>query len=142
MKREDVLLALLRTGEALSAPVNDLLRGADLSVSQYNVLRILRGAQPEGLPCGEIAARMIRRDPDLTRLLDKLESRGLVRRERGKQDRRVVTAMITKAGLDFLGGFDDPVEDSLKKTLARVPAARLKTLMEILDEIRAAAQAS
>lgn len=142
MKREDVLLALLRTGEALSVPVNDLLRGAELSVSQYNVLRILRGAQPEGLPCGEIAARMIRRDPDLTRLLDKLESRGLVRRERGKQDRRVVTARITRAGLEHLASLDDPVEDSLRKALAKVPAARLKTLLEILDEIKAAAQAS
>jgi DNA-binding MarR family transcriptional regulator len=136
MKREEVVLALLRTGESLTAPVADVLRGADLSLSQYNVLRILRGAGKDGLPCGEISARMIRRDPDLTRLLDRLEKRGLVERARGTADRRVVTATITDQGLKLLESLDEPVEASMKRATSHMPAARLRELMEILDELR------
>lgn len=136
MRREEVVLALLRTGELLTAPVTEVLRGADLSLSQYNVLRILRGAGTDGLPCGEISARMVRRDPDLTRLLDRLETRGLVKRARSTADRRVVTATITGEGLSLLASLDEPVEASLKRALAHVPVARLRELLEILEELR------
>ena len=135
--QEEVVLALARTADLLSAPMNELLRTADLSASQYNVLRILRGAGEAGLPCGEISSRMVRRDPDLTRLLDRLEARGLVKRERGTADRRVVTATITPAALELLEELDGPVDETLKKRLAPVPVSRLKTLLEILEELRA-----
>lgn len=137
--QEEVVLALARTADLLSAPMNELLRTADLSASQYNVLRILRGAGDEGLPCGEISSRMVRRDPDLTRLLDRLEARGLVKRARGVADRRVVTATITPAALELLEELDEPVDEMLKRTLAGVPVSRLKMLLEILEEFRSAA---
>jgi DNA-binding MarR family transcriptional regulator len=134
--QEEVVIALARTADELHAPMTEVLRASGLSVAQYNVLRILRGAGEEGLPCGEIAARMVRRDPDLTRLLDKLEARGLVRRERGTKDRRVVTATITAEALKLLESLDEPVEASLRQALAHVPRARLRELLEILNELR------
>src|SRR5688572_3852135 len=91
---EEVVLGLVRTADQLAMPMNELLRQAGLSLSQYNILRILRGAGGEGLPCGEISERMVRRDPDLTRLLDRLEKSGLVSRARSTTDRRVVLAAI------------------------------------------------
>ena len=134
--QEEAILALARTADQLAVPMNEILRGANLSASQYNVLRILRGSAPEGLPCGDISERMVRRDPDLTRLLDKLEARGLVIRTRGTADRRVVLAAITEEGLALLKTLDAPVQASVKGALAHVPEARLRTLVEILEEIR------
>src|SRR5687768_5803363 len=103
---EEVVLSMMRTADHLAVPMTEVLREASLSVSQYNVLRILRGAGEEGLPCGEISERMVRRDPDLTRLLDRLETRGLVSRSRGTTDRRVVRAAITNVGLTLLESLD------------------------------------
>jgi MarR family transcriptional regulator, 2-MHQ and catechol-resistance regulon repressor len=134
--QEEVILALHRTADQLAVPMHEVLRQVNLSSSQYNVLRILRGSAGEPLPCGEISDRMIRRDPDLTRLLDRLESRGLVTRTRGVDDRRVVRAEITDEGLRLLESLDEPVQESVKKALAHVPVARLKVLLEILDEAR------
>ncbi len=133
--QEEVILSMTRTADQLAIPLNEVLRAANLSVSQYNVLRILRGAE-EALPCGEISERMIRRDPDLTRLLDKLEARRLVTRTRGTSDRRVVLAAIAPAGLELLASLDDTVERTVKKTLAHMPAERLKLLAQLLDEAR------
>lgn len=134
--QEEVLLALARTADQLAVPMHDVLRQAGLSSSQYNVLRILRGSAGEPLPCGEIAERMVRRDPDLTRLLDRLEKGGLVTRSRGTDDRRVVRAAITEEGLALLATLDEPVQESARKALAHVPVARLKVLLEILEEAR------
>lgn len=134
--QEEAILSIVRTADQLVAPTSEVLRGANLSQSQYNVLRILRGAAPEGLPCGEISERMVRRDPDLTRLLDKLEGRGLVVRARGTADRRVVLASITRDGLALLATLDEPVQKSNQATLAHVSEHRLRTLVEILEEIR------
>lgn len=136
--QEEAILAIVRTADQLVVPMNDVLRGANLSQSQYNILRILRGAAPEGLPCGEISERMVRRDPDLTRLLDKLEARGLVARERSTADRRVVLASITEEGLALLASLDKPVQTSIRTLLAHVPEERLRTLVEILEDLRAA----
>jgi DNA-binding MarR family transcriptional regulator len=136
---EEAILSILRTADVLMVPMNEILRAAGLSHSQYNILRILRGSAPAGLSCGDIAERMIRRDPDLTRLLDRLETRGLVARARGAADRRVVLASITQAGLDLLASLDEPVHQGNRKTLAHVPAKRLRMLIEILDEIRGTA---
>lgn len=134
--QEEVVLALMRTADQAAAPMNEVLRAANLSQSQYNILRILRGAGEEGLPCGEISERMVRRDPDLTRLLDRLEARGLVSRARGTVDRRVVLAFVTAEGLELLESLDREVETTLKQTLAHVPVARLRTLLELLEEVR------
>ena len=134
--QEEAILALARTADQLAVPMNEILRDANLSASQYNVLRILRGSAPEGLPCGDISERMVRRDPDLTRLLDKLEARGLVIRTRGTADRRVVLAAITEEGLALLKTLDAPVQASVKGALSHVPDERLRTLIKILEEIR------
>ena len=100
----------------LSRRPAQLLKTEDLSPTQYNVLRILRGS-PEGLPCGEIASRMITRDPDVTRLLDRLEKRGLISRCRETKDRRTVMARITPEGSSFWPGLDEPVQESPPQTI-------------------------
>lgn len=137
---EEAVLGILRTADVVVVPMNEVLRAANLSQSQYNILRILRGAGAEGLPCGEISNRMVRRDPDLTRLLDKLETRELVRRSRGTTDRRVVVAAITGKALELLAHLDDPIEASLKQALSGMPASRLRLLVELLEEARGAAE--
>jgi DNA-binding MarR family transcriptional regulator len=134
--QDEAILSVVRTADQLMTPMNDLLRNAGLSHSQYNILRILRGSAPAGLSCGEIAERMIRRDPDLTRLLDRLEKRGLVARARGTTDRRVVLSVITPAGLELLASLDEPVSRLNRDILAHVPEEKLRTLVAILDEIR------
>ncbi|HET7710293.1 MAG TPA: MarR family transcriptional regulator [Thermoanaerobaculia bacterium] len=134
--QEEVVLSMLRTADQLAVPMNEILRQANLSFSQYNVLRILRGAGEEGLPCGEISERMVRRDPDLTRLLDRLETRGLVGRSRGLPDRRVVRARISNEGLDLLTSLDDSVKGAMKRTLSHMPTSRLNALRELLEEAR------
>lgn len=111
---EELYLSLIRTADILGRGCHAVLKDAGLSPPQYNVLRILRGAGEPGLPCGEIAARMVTRDPDVTRLLDRLEQRGLITRGRGTEDRRVVSARITPTALDILS-----VIDPLMQTLHR-----------------------
>ena len=134
--QEEVVLSMLRTADQLAVPMTEVLREAGLSLSQYNVLRILRGAGEESLPCGEIAERMVRRDPDLTRLLDRLEARGLVARTRGTTDRRVVKAAITKEGLALLGSLDELVDETVRRTLSHMPESHLHALCELLEEAR------
>ncbi len=135
--QEEAILALVRTADQLTASGNEVLRAANLSASQYNILRILRGSKgEEGLACGEISERMVRRDPDLTRLLDRLEARALVTRARSTADRRVVLTCITQQGLDLLASLDAPLHASIQKTLAHMPEKRLQTLIEILEELR------
>src|SRR5579884_3940284 len=113
---EALFLELLRTTDMLSRGFAQLLKSEELSATQYNVLRILRGS-PDGLPCGEVANRMITRDPDITRLLDRMEQRSLVSRFRDAKDRRVVMAKITPKGLDLLAGLDGPVVEAHKSQL-------------------------
>src|SRR6266576_1054133 len=116
---EALFLDLLRTTDMLSRGLIHVLKAEDLSATQYNVLRILRGA-PEGLPCGEIASRMITRDPDITRLLDRLEKRGLISRCRETKDRRTVIARITPEGLTLLARLDGPVQTAHRKQLGHL----------------------
>jgi DNA-binding MarR family transcriptional regulator len=134
--QEAVVLSIMRTADQVVVPMNDVLRAAGLSPSQYNVLRILRGAGDDGLPCGEITDRMVRRDPDLTRLLDRLETSDLVSRTRDTKDRRIIRASITGEGLTLLDSLDAPVEESIRRTLAHMPVARLRMLLQLLDEVR------
>jgi len=134
---EAVFLELLRTTDTLTRRLITVLKGDDLSSNQYNVLRILRGS-PEGLPCGEIASRMITRDPDITRLLDRLEKRNLISRCREAKDRRMVMARITPDGLKLLGRLDEPVEEAHRKQLGHLGRERLRALTELLLAARSA----
>jgi DNA-binding MarR family transcriptional regulator len=132
-----VYLELLRTADVLSRGVAQMLKSQDLSATQYNVLRILRGA-PEGLPCGELASRMITRDPDVTRLLDRLEKRHLIARRRDPDDRRTVLAEITGSGLKLLADLDEPVVRAHRRQLGHLGDDRLRTLAHLLREARGA----
>src|SRR6202166_4368976 len=132
---EAAFLDLLRTTDMLSRGLVQVLKTEDLSGTQYNVLRILRGS-PEGLPCGEIASRMITRDPDITRLLDRLEKRGLISRCRETKDRRMVMARITPEGLKLLARLDEPVQAAHRKQLGHLGRERLRALTGLLREAR------
>ncbi len=132
----EAYINVLRTADALLRGIEQVLNRAGLSGPQYNVLRILRGARPEGLACREIGGRMIARDPDMTRLLDRLEGRGLVSRKRGEKDRRVVTTRITAEGLRLLKGLDRPVLEVHERQLGHLGRRRLKALIELLEAAR------
>ncbi len=132
---EAAFLELLRTTDMLSRSLVKVLKTEDVSGTQYNVLRILRGS-PEGLPCGEIASRMITRDPDITRLLDRLEKRGLISRCRETKDRRMVMARITPEGLKLLARLDEPVQTAHRKQLGHLGRERLRALTELLGVSR------
>jgi len=136
---EIAFLDLARTTEMLSRPLVQLLKTEDVSPAQYNVLRILRGS-PDGLTCGEIADRMITRDPDITRLLDRLEKRKLVARARDHKDRRVVLTRIASDGLDLLSRLDQPVRDMHRKLLGHLGPERLRGLAELLEACRSRVQ--
>jgi DNA-binding MarR family transcriptional regulator len=132
---EAAFLDLLRTTDMLSRGLLGVLKTEEVSPTQYNVLRILRGS-PEGLPCGEIASRMITRDPDITRLLDRLEKRNLISRSRETKDRRMVMARITPDGLKLLARLDEPVQEGHRKQLGHLGRERLRTLTELLQAAR------
>jgi DNA-binding MarR family transcriptional regulator len=130
-------LDLLRTTDMLSRGLVQVLKTEDLSATQYNVLRILRGT-PQGLPCGEIASRMITRDPDITRLLDRLEKRRLISRCRETKDRRMVMARITPEGLKILARLDEPVQKAHRQQLGHLGRERLRALTALLHASRTA----
>jgi MarR family transcriptional regulator, organic hydroperoxide resistance regulator len=134
---EVAYLELVRTTDALSRRLAQVIKVEDLSATQYNVLRILRGA-PEGLTCGEIGNRMVTRDPDITRLLDRLEKRNLIERSREQKDRRVVLTKITTDGLDALARLDKPVQDAHRAQLGHIARERLALLSELLIACRQA----
>jgi DNA-binding MarR family transcriptional regulator len=133
---EELFLNIMRSAEHLSRPFMCFFKATGLTGSQYNVLRILRGHGEEGIPCHEIAEQMVSYDPDLTRLLDRLEKAGLVMRERSTTDRRVVIARITLAGLKLVNSLDQPIKDMHKKQLKHLSAAKMRTLIDLLEEIR------
>lgn len=133
---EQAYIALLRTADRLLREFADWLEPYDLSPTQYNALRILRGAGSAGLPCREVGARMMSRDPDVTRLVDRLEKRGLVVRRREKSDRRVVRAAITPAGMDVLKRLDKPVGEFVRKLMGQLKTERLLLLTQLLEEAR------
>lgn len=132
---EAAFLDLLRTADLLGRGIVAVLKAENLSPTQYNVLRILRGA-PEGLSCGEIAERMITRDPDITRLLDRLEKRRLISRSREAKDRRTVLTRVAPAGLVLLGRLDAPVQQAHRQQLGHLGAGKLRKLMQLLQAAR------
>jgi DNA-binding MarR family transcriptional regulator len=137
-----VFVSLLRTGDALARGAEVLLKTMGLSSAQYNVLRILRGAGNEGLACSAIGCRMISRDPDITRLLDRMESRGLIARTRGTKDRRVVKTRITTEGLRLLEQLDAPVQELHRRQLHPLAAKDLRQLSRLLERVRTQAEST
>jgi DNA-binding MarR family transcriptional regulator len=132
---EEATLSLVRTADVLSQRTADLLKLFDVSPAQYNVLRILRGAK-EALACGQMAERMVSRDPDITRLLDRMEGRGLVSRARDGQDRRVVKTQIEAKGLRLLEEIEPFIAAHHRKQFAGFGEKKLKQLIEWLEQIR------
>ncbi|MEM1181057.1 MAG: MarR family transcriptional regulator [Acidobacteriota bacterium] len=137
---EETFLNLQRTANLLQQQLTRLLRRrADgLTPSQYNVLRILRGARPQALTCGDIAERLVTPGPDVTRLLDRLGSRELVARERSEGDRRIVRSEITDAGLELLAELDTPVLDWLQESLGHLAEDQHQQLSRLLETAREA----
>jgi len=131
-----IFIALLRTADFLGQEAEQLLKAAGLTGTQFNVLRILRGAEPDGLPCRGIGDRMISHDPDMTRLLDRLEKRSLISRERQTDDRRVIKARITPQALNLLKTLDQPIRELHKRQFRHMSAAHLKVLFDLLEEVR------
>jgi DNA-binding MarR family transcriptional regulator len=134
---DTIFISLQKTADSLGLEAEQLLKPHGLTGTQYNVLRILRGAEPHGLACRAIAERMISHDPDMTRLLDRMEKRTFISRARQTDDRRVIKTRITPAGLALLKSLDQPVRELHKRQCRHMPAARLKTLARLLEEIRA-----
>ena len=132
---ESIFVDLWRTADLLARNVEKVLKTADVSPTQYNVLRILRGA-PEGLTCSEIARRMISRDPDITRLLDRLEKRALISRCRETKDRRQVQTRISPQGLRLLADLDGPVTDMHRHQLGHLGREGMRNLQELLEKAR------
>jgi DNA-binding MarR family transcriptional regulator len=133
---QEVLIGLQLAASRVMEPWNQYLKThAQLTASQYNVLRILRGSHPTRVTCTEIVERMIARDPDVTRLLDRLARRGLVDRVRSRTDRRVVQVGITAKGLQLLEGLDPTVDRLPKAMLEHLGASRLRQLKGLLESV-------
>lgn len=136
--QEQLVINLMRTTRAVEEGwIQYLKRTAGISPSQYNILRILRGARPKAVRISDISDRMITRDPDVTRLVDRLIKQGLVRRERDTGDRRVVLVEITAAGLALLSRLDGPAGEYTDGAMAGLKLQQLRTLDTLLNEIRA-----
>jgi DNA-binding MarR family transcriptional regulator len=134
---EKAFIAILRAADRLERQVAELFKQFNLTPTQYNALRILRGGGPDGLACTQIGDRMISRDPDITRLLDRLQRRGLISRRREHSDRRVIKTFITPAGLKLLAQMDRPVEQFHLRALGNVKKNNLRGLIDVLERLPA-----
>jgi DNA-binding MarR family transcriptional regulator len=134
---QEAAVALMRTADLMRRALAAVVEPLDLTIQQYNVLRILRGAGERGLPTLEIAERMIEQAPGITRLVDRLELKQLVVRERCETDRRQVFCRITRQGLALLERLDEPVEEAEKDALRDLSDPQLARLLALLDRARA-----
>jgi DNA-binding MarR family transcriptional regulator len=135
----EAVVTLLATADRVRTSLAQVVEAHGITLQQYNVLRILRGAGPEGLPTLEIAARMIEHNPGVTRLLDRLEARNLVRRVRCPEDRRQVLCHASEAARRLLTGLEGPVADAGRRVLAPLDRSRTAELVRLLDAVRASA---
>src|SRR5258706_1245095 len=133
---EEAFLNLARTFEVLQQRVSEALKPYQLTPTQYNVLRILRGAGPEGVTCSQAGERMVNHDPDMTRLLDRLEARKLVERARSLEDRRVVITRITKSGIELVNSPDEPMNILHKRQAGHIGKEKLEQLIDTLENLR------
>jgi MarR family transcriptional regulator, organic hydroperoxide resistance regulator len=135
-KGEEAGVAILRTADLLRRSMATVLAPHDLTEQQYNVLRILRGAGERGLPTLDIAERMIEETPGITRLIDRLEAKALVTRERCNVDRRRVYCRITRAGLELINALDRPMLEGVDLAMAGLKKRELTELLALLDRAR------
>jgi DNA-binding MarR family transcriptional regulator len=133
---QDAFMSIQKNSDWLMREFEEVLKDENLSPAQYNVLRILRTAGPGGMACHEIGERMITRDPDMTRLLDRLEERELLSRSREKHDRRVIRTRISQTGLKMLRDLDDPVRSLHRRQLGHLSEKRLRLLVRLLESVR------
>jgi DNA-binding MarR family transcriptional regulator len=134
--QQEAELNLVRTANLLNDNFERMLKPYGITGTQYNVLRILRGAEPDGLCRNEVSARLLNRMPDATRLLDRMEEAGLVTRERSRKDRRLVTTRITEKGRDLVDSLDDVVAAQHQKQLGHLSEKQLRLLIDLLTEVR------
>lgn len=133
---QEAAIGVIRTADVLRRRLEELFRPYGITMQQYNVLRILRGAGPDSLQTMEIAERMIERTPGITRLVDRLVEKGLVRRGRSRQDRRCVLCSITDQGLELLAELDEPVEAVDEELVSMLDEQEVHSLIGMLDRIR------
>ena len=133
---QQTLIALLSTAEAITTSATRLVANYGLTFTQYNALRILRGAGAEGLPCSEISERMITRDSDITRLLDRLEQMELVKRNRDANDRRIVRTSASRRGLKLLSDMDDSVSRWDHDNFSHLGEKGMRSIVDLLDRLR------
>lgn len=134
--KEEVSVAFQFTAEILKLNLIETLRTVNLTGPQYNVLRILRGSGSEGASVSEISDRMITKDSDVTRLLDRLEARELISRERQTKDRRIVLTYITKKGLALLKNLEQPINECHERQLGHLTEKQLMDLSRLLELVR------
>lgn len=133
---QEALLSVVRTSAQLMDKFELFLRPYGITATQYNVLRILRGAEPKGLCRNELRDRMLTRMPDVTRLLDRMEEAGLVERTRDTEDRRMVTSRITRRAIQLLATLDPLVAENEKHFFSGINREQIQTLIDVLDSIR------
>jgi len=134
--KEEATLSIWRTAALLEHAFESALKPHRITSTQYNVLRILRGAEPDGLCRNEISARLVRQAPDVTRLLDRLEDSKLIARERGGDDRRFVLTRITRAGLGLLDDVEERIDQIHHAQLGHLNEAQLRKLIGLLADVR------
>jgi DNA-binding MarR family transcriptional regulator len=134
--QQELFLNLIRTADHLMRGFEELLKPYNLSPTQYNILRILRGSGENGMPCKGIGEHLITRDPDITRLLDRLEARSLITRQRDTKDRRVVSTRLTAEGAKVLRELDKPVVEMHRSQLAHMAEMKITELIDLLEEVR------
>jgi DNA-binding MarR family transcriptional regulator len=136
LREEEATLNIARTHEFLQQRLSEFLKQFQLTPTQYNMLRILRGAGPEGITCSQATERMLSPDPDVTRLLDRMEARHLILRERSQQDRRVVITRLTAEGLNLANQIDAPLADFHRHNMGRLDEQKLADLIDTLESLR------
>jgi len=141
-RADEALVSLLRTTDVVRRHLGRCTDASEVTPQQYNVLRILRGAGEDGIPTLEIASRMIEQTPGITRLLDRLEAKGLVRRERCPEDRRQVLCWITEPGLALLAELEKPVAQAAKDAFRNLTATEVETLLRLLERLRSTCTAT
>lgn len=136
-RAQEATIAILRTADILRRRLSAAVEPEGITFQQYNVLRILRGARGEPMPTLKIAERLIEQAPCITRLLDRLEAKGLVRRERCTEDRRQVLCWITDRGLELLERLDRPVDEADEALTRQLDPSELESLLRLLERVRA-----
>ncbi|MGA9670006.1 MAG: MarR family transcriptional regulator [Terracidiphilus sp.] len=133
---EEALLNVMRTSDCLHRAFHQKTRKWGVTSTQYNVLRILRGAQPQGLTCSAIGSRMITAEPDITRLLARLKAQKLIKQQRDRNDRRVVWTHISQAGLELLREMDPVILEAPRELMGHLKGQELTELIRLLELAR------